>query len=69
MIRAAAKAALLYDRVTIIVDPAQYGELKSEIDENDGFIRPSLRRRLAKEAFKRTMAYEAAIFRYLERQE
>jgi phosphoribosylaminoimidazolecarboxamide formyltransferase/IMP cyclohydrolase len=69
MIRAAAKSALLSDRVTVVVDPAQYGELIKEIGKNDGLITSSLRRRLAKEAFKRTMAYEAAIFSYLERQE
>ena len=68
MIRAAAKAALLYDRVAVVVDPAQYGEVVEALRENDGAISSALRRRLAEEAFRRTAEYDAAICRYLERE-
>jgi len=66
MIRAAAKAALLYDRVTVIVDPVQYGEVVDALRDNDGSLPSALRRRLAEEAFKRTAEYDAAIVEYLE---
>ncbi len=68
MIRAAAKAALLYDRVAVVVDPAQYGEVVEALRENDGAVPSALRRRLAEEAFRRTAEYDAAICRYLERE-
>jgi len=67
MIRAAAKAALLYDKVAVIVDPSQYGEVVEALRENDGAVPSALRRRLADEAFKRTAEYDAAICRYLEK--
>jgi len=69
MMRAAAKAALLYGRVTVVVDPAQYGEVVEALRENEGAIPSALRRRLAEEAFKRTAEYDAAIRRYLDRLE
>ncbi len=69
MIRAAAKAALLYDKVTVVVDPAQYGQVVEALRENDGAIPSELRRRLAEEAFKRTAEYDAAICGYMERRE
>lgn len=69
MIRAAAKAALLYGRIAVVVDPAQYGEVIKVLRENKGCVPSSLRSRLAEEAFKRTAEYDAAIQSYLERQE
>ena len=36
MTRSAAKAALLYDRVAIVTDPAQYTEVIKTLRENDG---------------------------------
>jgi len=69
MMRAAAKAALLYDKVTVVVDPAQYGQVVEALRENDGAIPSELRRRLAEEAFKRTTEYDAAICGYLGRRE
>jgi len=69
MMRAAAKAALLYGRVAVVVDPVQYGEVVEALGENEGSIPSSLRRRLAEEAFRRTAGYDAAILSYLERRE
>lgn len=66
MIRAAAKAALLHDNVTVVVDPSQYREIIEALTIKGGNIDGKLRRRLAEEAFKRTAAYDAAIRDYLE---
>ena len=66
MTRSAAKAALLYDRVAIITDPAQYPEVIKTLKENDGELTTDLRRRLADKAFKRTEGYDSAIVEYLE---
>lgn len=66
MIRAAAKAALLYDRATVVFDPAQYGEIIEALSKNGGSIPSSLRRRLAEKAFKRTSWYDSVIAEYLK---
>ncbi|MFQ6052806.1 MAG: hypothetical protein ACE5OO_01070 [Candidatus Bathyarchaeia archaeon] len=66
MIRAAAKASLLYDKVAVVVDPAQYGEVVEALRANEGELTTEFRRRLAREAFKRTADYETAIAAYLE---
>ena len=66
MTRSAAKAALLYDRVAIITDPAQYPEVIKTLRENDGELTTELRRRLAEKAFKRTEGYDSAIVSYLD---
>lgn len=66
MTRSAAKAALLYDRVAIITDPAQYPEVIKTLRENDGELTTELRRSLAEKAFKRTEGYDSAIVAYLE---
>jgi phosphoribosylaminoimidazolecarboxamide formyltransferase/IMP cyclohydrolase len=58
MIRAAAKN---HDFVTVIVDPADYDGLKSEIATHDGAACLDFRRRMARKAFARTAAYDAAI--------
>jgi phosphoribosylaminoimidazolecarboxamide formyltransferase/IMP cyclohydrolase len=58
MIRAAAKN---HDFVTVIVDPADYDSLKSEIATHDGAACLDFRRRMARKAFARTAAYDAAI--------
>jgi phosphoribosylaminoimidazolecarboxamide formyltransferase/IMP cyclohydrolase len=57
LIRAAAKN---HDFVTILTDPAQYGELIAALAEHGGTALP-LRRRLAGEAYARTAAYDSAI--------
>ena len=69
MTRSAAKAALLYDRVAIITDPAQYPEVIKTLRENDGELTTELRRSLAEKAFKRTEGYDSAIVAYLEGRE
>jgi len=66
MTRSAAKAALLYDRVAIVTDPAQYTEVIKTLRENDGELTTELRRRLAEKAFKRTEGYDSAIVSYLD---
>ena len=66
MTRSAAKAALLYDRVAIVTDPAQYPEVIKILRENDGELTTELRRSLAEKAFKRTAEYDSAIVSYLD---
>ena len=66
MTRSAAKAALLYDRVAIVTDPAQYPEVIKALRENDGELTTELRRSLADKAFKRTAEYDSAIVSYLD---
>jgi len=65
MIRAAAKAALLYDKVTVVVDPSQYEEIIDALGKNNGKIPTKMRMKLALEAFRRTSAYDAMICKYL----
>ncbi|MCK4437488.1 IMP cyclohydrolase [Candidatus Bathyarchaeota archaeon] len=66
MTRSAAKAALLYDRVCIVTDPAQYPEVVETLKGNGGELTTELRRRYAHLAFKRTAGYDSAIVSYLE---
>lgn len=66
MTRSAAKAALLYDRVCIVTDPAQYPEVVETLRNNGGELTTELRRRYAHLAFKRTAGYDSAIVSYLE---
>ncbi|UCD46021.1 MAG: IMP cyclohydrolase [Candidatus Bathyarchaeota archaeon] len=66
MVRSAAKAALLYDSVLIVTEPAQYAEVIGTLSENDGEPTTELRRRYALKAFKRTAGYDSAIVSYLE---
>jgi len=65
MIRSAAKN---HAHVNVIVDPADYGELTSELAANDGATTLGLRRRLAAKAYARTGAYDAAISSWFARQ-
>jgi phosphoribosylaminoimidazolecarboxamide formyltransferase/IMP cyclohydrolase len=69
MSRSAAKAALLYDRVSIVTDPKHYPEIIKALKENEGELTTNLRRNLAEKAFKRTAEYDSAIVSYLERKE
>jgi phosphoribosylaminoimidazolecarboxamide formyltransferase/IMP cyclohydrolase len=57
MIRAAAKN---HERVSVLVDPADYGNFIALMERPDG-IDPATRRRLAAKAFAHTAAYDAAI--------
>jgi phosphoribosylaminoimidazolecarboxamide formyltransferase/IMP cyclohydrolase len=58
MIRAASKN---HDFVTVIVDPADYEDLKKELATHDGAACLDFRRRMARKAYARTAAYDAAI--------
>ncbi len=60
LLRAAAKN---FDRVTVLSDPTQYGELIAALP---GGLDRDARRRLATRAFERTAEYDSAISRYLE---
>ena len=66
MTRSAAKAALLYDSVCVVTDPAQYPEVVETLKGNRGELTTDLRRRYAQAAFKRTVGYDSAIVSYLE---
>lgn len=61
MLRAAAKN---HAAVAVVVDPADYGDIVSAL-ENEGRIPAELRRRLAAKAFSHTAAYDSAISAYL----
>jgi len=65
LIRAAAKAALLTGRVSVLTDPSQYEGFMEEIKKNKGEISEETRRKLAKEAFALTSRYDLAIREYL----
>jgi phosphoribosylaminoimidazolecarboxamide formyltransferase/IMP cyclohydrolase len=58
MIRAAAKN---HDSVTVVVDPADYASILTEMSAHGGATRLEMRRSLAAKAFGRTAAYDAAI--------
>src|SRR5437764_12948548 len=61
MLRSAAKN---HESVTVVVDPADYGEVAAQIAANGGTTL-ELRRRLAARVFARTAAYDASIANYL----
>jgi phosphoribosylaminoimidazolecarboxamide formyltransferase/IMP cyclohydrolase len=54
MVRAAAKN---HTRVTIVVNPLNYGEILQSIEEN-GTVSLALRKKLAAEAFAHTAEYD-----------
>jgi len=64
MVRASAKN---HDRVTIVVDPLDYGTVLAEIDRSGGSVSDTTRRRLATKAFAHTAQYDAAVATYLDR--
>jgi phosphoribosylaminoimidazolecarboxamide formyltransferase/IMP cyclohydrolase len=66
MVRSAAKAALLYDSVLIVTEPAQYMEVIKTLTEKEREITTEMRRRYALKAFRRTKDYDSAIVSYLE---
>jgi len=63
MLRSAAKN---HDSVTVVVDPADYDEVGTQI-QNDGNTTLELRRKLAAKVFSRTAAYDSAIAAHLEK--
>ena len=62
MIRAAAKN---HKYVTIVTDPAEYGSVLKDMDENNGSTSLELRQFLAREAYGRTSGYDSAISNWL----
>jgi len=64
MVRASAKN---HERVTIVVDPLDYGTVLTEIDRESGGVSAATRRRLATKAFAHTAQYDAAVASWLER--
>jgi phosphoribosylaminoimidazolecarboxamide formyltransferase / IMP cyclohydrolase len=58
LIRGAAKN---HDFVTVLTDPADYGDFLAELAAHDGATTLALRRRLAGKAYARTAAYDATI--------
>ena len=68
MIRSAAKAALLYGKITVVTDPKQYPQIIKALKENKGETPAKLIRELAEAAFHRTSAYDSTITAYLEKE-
>jgi phosphoribosylaminoimidazolecarboxamide formyltransferase/IMP cyclohydrolase len=62
MLRSAAKN---HERVTVIVDPDDYGEILGEMDASSGKVSADTRARLARKVFATTAAYDGAIAGYL----
>jgi phosphoribosylaminoimidazolecarboxamide formyltransferase/IMP cyclohydrolase len=65
MIRAAAKN---HADVVVIVEPADYEALLSQMAAHDGFTTLTFRRAMARKAYARTAAYDAAISNWLARE-
>ena len=66
MLRSAAKN---FERVAVVVDPADYGRLLAELADSGGAISAATRGELARKAFAHTAAYDGAIAAYLTRGE
>ncbi|MGA2411657.1 MAG: bifunctional phosphoribosylaminoimidazolecarboxamide formyltransferase/IMP cyclohydrolase, partial [Candidatus Binataceae bacterium] len=64
LVRAAAKN---FTDVAVVVDPSDYSSVIAEMDQNDGAVTDATRWRLARKAFARVAAYDAAIANYLGR--
>ena len=63
MVRAAAKN---HDAVTVVVDPADYRAVLTELDTHDGATSPDLRAQLAAKAFAHTARYDSMVASYLQ---
>src|ERR1700704_4506667 len=66
LIRASAKN---HDFVTIVVDPADYPAVITELANNKGAPTLALRRKLAAKAYARTASYDSAIANWFAKQE
>jgi phosphoribosylaminoimidazolecarboxamide formyltransferase/IMP cyclohydrolase len=66
MVRAAAKNS---GGVTVVVDPADYPAVLAALEEGQGTVPETLRRRLALKAFRHTASYDAAIAEWLASRE
>jgi phosphoribosylaminoimidazolecarboxamide formyltransferase/IMP cyclohydrolase len=65
LLRASAKN---YQSVTVVVDPADYGQVLKEMRENQNETTLETRFRLARKVYALTSAYDAAITKYLATQ-
>ncbi len=65
LVRAAAKN---HERVTVVVDPLDYGTVLTEMDRGDGTVAAATRLRLAAKAFGHTARYDAAVAAWLDGQ-
>jgi phosphoribosylaminoimidazolecarboxamide formyltransferase/IMP cyclohydrolase len=63
MVRAASKN---HDAVTVLVDPADYASVLTELDTHDGATSPALRAWLAAKAFAHTARYDTMVANYLQ---
>jgi phosphoribosylaminoimidazolecarboxamide formyltransferase/IMP cyclohydrolase len=63
LLRAAAKN---HAGVAVVVDPGDYPQILSALQESGGTVPPELRRRLALKAFRHTQVYDTAIADWLE---
>ncbi len=63
MLRSAAKN---FAAVAVVTDPADYDVVLSEMRVTGGATKLETRRRLALDVFRKTSAYDSAIFRYLQ---
>ncbi|HEU4778362.1 MAG TPA: bifunctional phosphoribosylaminoimidazolecarboxamide formyltransferase/IMP cyclohydrolase [Steroidobacteraceae bacterium] len=62
MVRAASKN---HESVTVVVDPADYGQVLGELDANDGATSIDTRSSLAAKAFAHTARYDTMVSNYL----
>jgi phosphoribosylaminoimidazolecarboxamide formyltransferase/IMP cyclohydrolase len=62
MVRAASKN---HESVTVVVDPADYGQVLGELDANDGATSIDTRSSLAAKAFAHTAKYDTMVANYL----
>ena len=62
MIRSGAKN---HGSVAVVVDPADYGKISSELEKNSGRLSKDTLFRLAVKAFQHTCEYDSVIFQYL----
>jgi phosphoribosylaminoimidazolecarboxamide formyltransferase / IMP cyclohydrolase len=62
LVRAAAKN---YEDVAIVTDPSDYQKIAEELEANGGAVSAATRWRLARKAFARVAAYDAAIANWL----
>lgn len=66
MLRSAAKN---HKFVTVVTDPAQYGQVIEQMKSNDGAINEETRSQFARLAFTQTASYDAAISKYLNKRQ
>ena len=66
MVRSAAKGALLYENIAIVINPSQYDFLIRQMDKGVGSVGRQTVIMLAREAFRRTASYDKTIVNFLD---